>query len=127
LVGLNYISVYTLSDGATHEIPTGFDDNANPAIRLKSDADQLMALGVSEGEVDRFFTQRMVEATSRMRVAAKLDKYLAYIDNAGGLVHDVWFDEDWEPIGKQVRAELEAAGLIEYVTEGDHNKSRRKH
>jgi hypothetical protein len=95
LVGLNYISVYTLSDGATHEIPTGFDDNANPAIRLKSDADQLMALGVSEGEVGRFFTQRMVEATSKMReeVRAEVCEWVMKPEKNPRLTTFIWKGE----------------------------------
>lgn len=43
------------------------------------------------------------------------DKYLDYIRNTGGNPTVEWFDEDWEPIGKDVRDRMYEEGLIEYV------------
>lgn len=40
------------------------------------------------------------------------DKYLQYIKNTGGSPKIEHFDSDWEPIGPQVRADMEHAGLI---------------
>jgi len=39
-------------------------------------------------------------------------KYLDYLKNTGGSPKIDHFDEDWEPIGPQVRKEMKAAGLI---------------
>jgi hypothetical protein len=41
---------------------------------------------------------------------------LEYIDNAGGEPKIEWFDDDHEPIGLQLRADMKKAGLI---TEAD--------
>lgn len=48
-----------------------------------------------------------------------LDRYLEYIDNAGGSPTVGQFDEDWEPIGPSVRARLRAAELIHYEHKDD--------
>jgi hypothetical protein len=37
---------------------------------------------------------------------------LRYVRNAGGAPEVAWFDEDHEPIGPSLRADLIAAGLI---------------
>jgi hypothetical protein len=42
-------------------------------------------------------------------------KYLDYIKNAGGNPSVSWFDDDWSPIGQQVRTEMAAAGLIRVI------------
>lgn len=39
-------------------------------------------------------------------------KYTDYIKNAGGKPTVEWFDDDWSPIGPQVRQEMKTAGLI---------------
>jgi len=41
-----------------------------------------------------------------------LNKYLQYITNTGGCVSVENFDEDWEPIGPDVRKMLLEKGLI---------------
>lgn len=38
--------------------------------------------------------------------------YLDYIQNTGGSPLIDWFDDDWEPIGPQVRTDMRRAGLI---------------
>ena len=40
------------------------------------------------------------------------EKYLQYIKNTGGSPKVEWFDDDWEPIGPKVRADMVKAGLI---------------
>jgi hypothetical protein len=40
-------------------------------------------------------------------------KYLDYLRNAGPRVKTIHFDEDWEPIGKIIRAEMKAHGLTD--------------
>jgi len=40
------------------------------------------------------------------------DKYIEYIKNTGGSPSIFWFDEDWEPIGPDVRRRMASAGLI---------------
>ncbi len=48
-----------------------------------------------------------------------LQKYVAYIKNTGRVpLLTAWFDEDWEPIGPTVRAEMVKHGLIEETSEG---------
>lgn len=44
-------------------------------------------------------------------------KYIDYITNAGGNPTVEWFDEDWAPIGPEVRRDMETAGLA-LVIEG---------
>lgn len=39
-------------------------------------------------------------------------KYLEYIKNVGGNPTIIWFDNDWSPIGRTVREEMEAQGII---------------
>ncbi len=39
-------------------------------------------------------------------------KYTDYIKNAGGKPTVEQFDEDWSPIGPQVRKDMKRAGLI---------------
>lgn len=41
-------------------------------------------------------------------------KFIEYIRNTGGKPTIEMFDEDWEPIGQQVRNDMEANGLIKY-------------
>ena len=48
----------------------------------------------------------MIEATPY------LQGFLDYIENTGGNPSVVHFDEDWEPIGHLVRADMEKGGLI---------------
>lgn len=54
-----------------------------------------------------------------MSVPEHLQKYVQYIQNTG---HDplpvAYFDEDWEPIGPNVRWHMERAGLITISTDG---------
>ena len=45
------------------------------------------------------------------------ETYLQYIFNAGGNPLIEWFDDDWEPIGPQIRKELEDLGLA-YEVDG---------
>jgi len=40
-----------------------------------------------------------------------LQKYVEYIDNTGGVTPDQ-FDDDWEPIGPLIRADLLKAGMV---------------
>lgn len=40
-------------------------------------------------------------------------KYLDYIDNTGGSPKVEHFDEDWEPIGPDLRKRMTEANLIE--------------
>ena len=47
----------------------------------------------------------------------RFKKYLDYIVKTGGSPLIGWFDEDWEPIGPQVRMDMKAAGLI-YEADG---------
>lgn len=41
-------------------------------------------------------------------------KYVEYIINCGEKCHTFWFDDDWDPVGPTVRANMVKAGLIEY-------------
>ncbi len=41
-------------------------------------------------------------------------KYTDYIKNAGKPTVE-WFDDDWSPIGPQVRRDMQAAGLIREI------------
>ncbi len=50
-------------------------------------------------------------------------KYLDYINNTGGEISTDAFDEDWEPIGEQIRSDLKEMGLI---TETDGIVRRRE-
>jgi hypothetical protein len=43
---------------------------------------------------------------------SKFDQYMAYIDNTGGSPTIEQFDDDWEPIGPMLRAEMKAENLI---------------
>ena len=51
-----------------------------------------------------------------MTVRDELKKYLDYIVNTGSNVDVAGFDEDWEPVGPMVRAELMARYIIEGPT-----------
>ena len=42
-------------------------------------------------------------------------KYTDYIKNAGGQPLVAWFDDDWSPIGPQVRQSMTDAGLIREI------------
>ncbi len=51
----------------------------------------------------------------------KLLEYVDYIRNTGRVpLPIVMFDEDWEPIGPRVRADLVAAGLVAETEGGLH-------
>ena len=39
-------------------------------------------------------------------------KYIDYIKNTGGSPSVIFFDDDWDPIGPLIRADMRAAGLI---------------
>jgi hypothetical protein len=43
---------------------------------------------------------------------AVYSKYVEYIKRTGGSPLIAWFDDDWEPIGKQVRQEMITAGIV---------------
>jgi hypothetical protein len=43
---------------------------------------------------------------------SKYQKYLGYIKRVGRPCLIEWFDDDWAPVGYQIRAEMEALGLI---------------
>lgn len=40
-----------------------------------------------------------------------LDKYVSYLQNIGRPIATSAFDDDWLPVGPNVRAQLKAAGL----------------
>jgi len=44
---------------------------------------------------------------------SRFKKYLEYITNTGGSPTIAMFDDDWEPIGPRVRADMEKQGLIQ--------------
>jgi len=44
--------------------------------------------------------------------AKYLQKYIEYIETVGGDCRVEWFDEDWYPIGPDVRTALLKAGVI---------------
>jgi len=43
------------------------------------------------------------------------DKYIEYIGNTGGSVTEEQFDDDWEPIGPMVRADLIRLHMINVI------------
>lgn len=53
------------------------------------------------------------------------DKYLDYITNTGDKCLVIWFDEDWEPIGPRLRADMFEAGLVVEESDGDRPYLRR--
>lgn len=40
------------------------------------------------------------------------DRYINYMKNVGGKIKIDYFDEDWEPIGPELRRNMKEAGLI---------------
>lgn len=42
----------------------------------------------------------------------KYIKYIEYIKNINGALIVEWFDEDWEPIGPDIRNEMQLCGII---------------
>lgn len=42
----------------------------------------------------------------------KFERYIQYIKNTGGSPKIEWFDDDWEPIGPQLRKDMAEANLI---------------
>ena len=51
----------------------------------------------------------------KQQLAAYYEKYLDYIKKAGGKPLVEWFDDDWAPLGKSVREEMEAVGLTRVI------------
>jgi len=41
------------------------------------------------------------------------EKYVEYIKNTGGNPKIEWFDEDWEPIGSEIRKRLKRQNIID--------------
>jgi len=64
----------------------------------------------------------------------RLKKYINYIKNAGEIsiidnsycMFTHYFDEDWSPIGKEIRKEMEREGIIENICDGDIIKLIKK-
>lgn len=54
--------------------------------------------------------------TFKAHVLPLHEKYVTYLQNAGSVTAGM-FDEDWDPVGASVRAELLKAGLVRVVKE----------
>lgn len=48
-----------------------------------------------------------------MALAGHMIQYLQYVHNTGGNVTVAGFDEDWEPIGPKLRADLMPTYIVE--------------
>ena len=58
-------------------------------------------------------TEARLTEIERTTMKPYLRKYIEYIRNTGGEPTLAWFDEDWEPVGPTVRADLLNEGVAE--------------